>query len=138
MDVDVVNFGMRLAVGTLFLASGAAKLRVGPSRVMQSVGAYKIVSARWAVRIGRVLCPAEILVGGALLAGLTTTIASLSGIGLLSIFNVAIGAALLKGRRNDCGCGIGGGPISRRLLVRNSGLIALLIVCAVQASSRSN
>ena len=52
MDVDVVNFGMRLAVGTLFLASGAAKLRVGPSRVMQSVGAYKIVSARWAVRIG--------------------------------------------------------------------------------------
>lgn len=66
MDGDVVNFGMRLAVGTLFLASGAAKLKVGSSGVMQSVGTYKIVSARSAVRIGTVRGPAEVLVGGAL------------------------------------------------------------------------
>jgi uncharacterized membrane protein YphA (DoxX/SURF4 family) len=132
MDLEQASVAIRLVVGGLFIAAGGLKIRAGSDRVMRSIGAYKILSARWASIAGRWLGPAELTVGIALVAGLLTLPASLVGIALLTIFNFGIGIALLRGQRNECGCGVGVAAISRRLLARNFVLIGLLLVSAIQ------
>jgi hypothetical protein len=121
----------------LFVATSAAKLRAGPAAVMRAVGAYKLLPGRWIALLGRSLGPAELSIGAMLVLGVTTLAASIAGVVLLIMFNVAIGAALWRGRRNECGCGIADMPISRRLIARNTALIVLLLVSATQASSLS-
>ena len=136
MEVETLVVAIRVAVGVLFVATGAAKLRVGPAAVMRGIGAYKLLPERWTALLGRSLGPAELLVGVMLVLGVGTPVAAITGVVLLVMFNVAIGAALRRGRRNDCGCGVAEMPISRRLIARNTALI-LLLVSATLASSLS-
>ena len=137
MDVGTLVVAIRVAVGVLFVATSAAKLRAGPAAVMRAIGAYKILPERWTALLGRSLGPAELLVGVMLVLGVTTPAAAIAGVVLLVMFNVAIGAALRRGRRNECGCGIAEMPISRRLIARNTALIVLLLVSTTLTSSLS-
>jgi uncharacterized membrane protein YphA (DoxX/SURF4 family) len=137
MEVGALVVGVRVAVGVLFVATGAAKLRAGPLSVIRAIGAYKLLPERWTALLGRSLGPAELSVGVMLILGVGTPAAAVAGVVLLVTFNVAIGAALRRGRRNDCGCGIAEMPISRRLIARNTALIVLLLVSATGASNLS-
>ena len=134
MEVGTLVVSVRVAVGVLFVATGAAKLRAGPAAVIRAIGAYKLLPERWTTLLGRSLGPAELLVGVMLVLGVGTPAAAIAGVVLLVMFNVAIGAALRRGRRNQCGCGIAEMPISRRLIARNTALIVLLLVSATHAS----
>jgi len=137
MGVGTLVVAVRVAVGVLFVATGAAKLRAGPVTVTRAIGAYELLPERWMALLGPSLGPAELFVGVMLVLGVTTPAAASAGVVLLVMFNLAIGAALRRGRRNQCGCGIAEMPISRRLIARNTALIVLLLVSATQASSLS-
>ena len=72
MEVGVLVVAVRVAVGVLFVATGASKLRAGPATVMRAIGAYILLPERWMALLGRWLGPAEPFVGVTLILGVTT------------------------------------------------------------------
>jgi len=125
----------RVVAGGVLLAAGLVKLRIGPQSFARAILDYRLIPSALAVPLARALPLMEILIGAALLSGLFVRPAALAGTALLVIFSGAIAAALARGQRNACGCGVGVGAhrgvVSRRLIARNAFLTALLLVAYI-------
>ncbi|HLQ04846.1 MAG TPA: MauE/DoxX family redox-associated membrane protein [Verrucomicrobiae bacterium] len=128
------SIGRMVAGGVLF-AAGLVKLWMGPQSFARAILDYRLIPAALAVPLARALPAMEIVIGAALLTGLLVRPAVLAGTALLVIFSGAVAAALARGQRNACGCGVSVGArrgvVSRRLIARNAFLTALLWVAYI-------
>ncbi len=133
-----IHVALRLSLALLLLGAFRHKAR-DVAGFRAAVANYRILPA-WAVTAGAALLLAgELGVGIALHAPGLAGAAALAAAALLTLYSVAIGVNLVRGRRDiDCGCS---GPGARRtlgvgLLVRNAVLIATAALCAVPTSGR--
>jgi uncharacterized membrane protein YphA (DoxX/SURF4 family) len=122
-----------IGVGLVFVAAGIAKLR--NRRVFPGVVAnYRLLPEALVGPVAFLLPLAELALGLALIAGFG--VAAVPAIVLLLVFAVAIAVNIGRGRAHiDCGCGRSElhQPLSRALVVRNTGL-ALVLVPALVAT----
>jgi hypothetical protein len=133
-----IQVALRLSLALLLLGAFRHKARdLGGFRA--AVADYRILPV-WAVTAGTALLLAgELSVGIALLVPGLGGVAAPAAAALLTLYSVAIGVNLVRGRRDiDCGCS---GPGARRtlgegLLVRNAVLIATATLCALPTSAR--
>jgi uncharacterized membrane protein YphA (DoxX/SURF4 family) len=112
----------RVVLAAVFGLAGVAKLadREGTRRSLRGFGLPE--------RLAAVVAIAELVAAGLLVAPQTATAGAISALALLAAFTTAIGAALARGVRPDCGC-FGRAhsmPVGRGTLARN----ALLATCA--------
>jgi hypothetical protein len=123
---------LRSAYGLLFVASGmSACLRQRSLRL--AVANYRLMPARFVAAFSRGLAILEILAGLLLLTSLglpTYPLAWAITTGLLTLFCVAIGLALVRGLRIPCGCGLllNGHTLTPMTLLRNLLLLTLLLL----------
>ena len=122
---------VRIALGLVLAAAGVAKLR-SASRFSVAIGAYRLLPARAVPVAAGVIPLAEIACGGWLLSGYAVVPAAIASSVLLALFTGAVGVALRRGQRNECGCGLpGASRIGVTVVMRNVGLITALLVLAV-------
>lgn len=116
---------VRFSVAALFLTAGAVKFSSRDTMSL-AVEQYGLLPARLAATFGRLLIPAELLLGGLLLLGvLPGLMLRLLGT-LLLVFAAAVATNLVRGREIDCGCwGNNATPITWGLCLRNA-VLALL------------
>lgn len=121
----VALLATRLVLATVLGVAGVAKLidRQGTRRALLDFG----VPARLARPAALVLPLIELATAAALVPSVSGRWGALAALALLSAFSVAIGAALLRGRRPNCHCfgRLHSAPAGWPTLVRNSGLAAL-------------
>ncbi|PAP77083.1 TlpA family protein disulfide reductase [Rubrivirga marina] len=115
----------RLALAAVFLVAGLAKLAdvAGSRRALRGFG----VPALLAAPLGVALPLVEVVVAVLLLPASTAGAAATAALGLLLVFSVGIGAALLRGQAPDCHCfgQFHSRPAGPATLVRNLALAAL-------------
>ena len=118
----------RIALGVLFLASGALKLR-DPSWP----GAARAMGApRWTVPL---IAPIEIVLGAGLAAGVAEPWPAWLALGLLAAFSAALARVLRRPPQHRPACACFGRwfakPVTAWSLVRNGVLAALAVVALV-------
>lgn len=125
----------RLAIGTVWLIAGSAKLvdREPRGRLVTDFG---LLPDRTAAAVGRALPYIELTLGALLIAGLGTVPAAAVSAVILGVFSLAIAVNLARGHRIECRCfgRMGHGPISWLTVVRNLALISAALVVAVGPS----
>ena len=130
---ELVATAVRIGAGSLLLGAGLIKWRHGVDRFTTAVLRYEIVQGRVARAVGRTVPASEILLGALLLSGLVTRSAAIAAAVLVAGFTIAVGVSYARGRRNDCGCGGAlGGRIGPRLIARNAGLLAALLLLSLR------
>lgn len=132
----ILAFTARAALALLFAAAAWHKLR-DRNRFEAVIRAYRMVPRAWEAPVASVLPAAEALVAIGLCYSPWREAASLTAIGLLSLYTFAIAANLAFGNRDvDCGCFASDVriPLTGWLVVRNGLLIAAaaLIVLPVR------
>jgi uncharacterized membrane protein YphA (DoxX/SURF4 family) len=96
--------GARLAIGAIFVLAGATKLSA-LGTFTATLLAYDILPVSLLRPVALILPWAEVVVGLYLLAGLFARAAAWGAIGLLAVFMLAIGQAVIRGLSlEDCGC----------------------------------
>ncbi len=134
-----IHVALRLSLALLLLGAFRHKVR-DVAGFRAAVANYRILPAGAVTAGAALLLAGELGVGIALLVPGLGAAAALAAAMLLTLYSVAIGVNLVRGRRDiDCGCS---GPGARRslgegLLVRNAVLIATAALCAVPMSGRS-
>lgn len=123
---------VRGAYGLLFLAAGISKC-LRQRSVRLAVANYRLMPARAVPAFSQLLALLEIIAGVLLLLspGLPTyRLGWIMATGLLALFCLAIGLALLRGLRIPCGCGLllNGHVLTPATLLRNLLLLALLLL----------
>jgi uncharacterized membrane protein YphA (DoxX/SURF4 family) len=121
---------IRAGSGLLFLAAGASKLLRWRS-VRHTVMQYRLLPSPGAGIFAWLIVPAELTAGALLMCSLwlpVHTVAWAIAGGLLALFSIAIGSALIRGIFIPCGCGwlLGNHTITPAALARNLLLIAAL------------
>ncbi len=123
---------MRGALAVLFAYSASHKLR-DINAFDATLRGYRIIPESWAKPAAWSFPAVELCLVALLLLPQWAPLAGMAGAALLSIYSIAIGTNLARGRRDiDCGC-LGPSqrqPLSSWLLARNG----LLIIAAVSAS----
>jgi uncharacterized membrane protein YphA (DoxX/SURF4 family) len=122
MDDTAIAFVLitRLALGSIFIWTGATKLGAGD--LGTAISRYGIVPAPVARPLAAILPPAELLLGGLLLLGAFVPVALLAGAVLIGVFATAMVVAMRSGRAIPCGCLgdrsalVGPGTIARNVL----------------------
>lgn len=128
--VDLVSSAegiARVAAGAVLLVAGLAKLRIGPHGFAEAILGYRLLPTSLVGPFVLAIPALELIIGAALLAGVTVQLAAIAGMAVIATFSVAVVVALARGQHNPCGCGLAPSPVSRRLLLRNAALIVLLI-----------
>ena len=95
--------GSRLLLGALFLYAGALKA-TDVAAFAGSVASYQILPYAWNILLAAILPYVEILVGVLLLANTRVRASALLSGVLSGIFLAALGSALARGLKIDCGC----------------------------------
>ncbi|MCC7518025.1 MAG: DoxX family membrane protein [Verrucomicrobiae bacterium] len=124
-----VHLVFRLGVGAVFLWSGFVKLRA-PLPFADSIATFNILPMVWVNVMALGLPPLEILLGFLLVVGFKRREVAFGIVVLTTIFLLALGQALARGLKVDCGCFGGGTPSVAKAwgaLVRD----LLLLFCAV-------
>jgi hypothetical protein len=118
------------ALGVILLCSAASKFR-HPKGFILTVVNYRVMPVGCAMVVGRILPYAELAVGGLLISGAYSKVATAAASALLLSFTLAVGINVLRGRDIDCGCfGSHSHPIRARLLLQDVSLTMLsLLVC---------
>lgn len=131
----VVVFAVQVVLGSIFVVSGAGKLR-HPVAFTVAIMEYRVLAPRQARRVACVLPATECILGFACIAGLALpVIAALLAL-LLLAFTWAISINLARGRSFDCHCfGSGGAQIGAPLLLRNVLLLLTAVWLAVAGRS---
>jgi uncharacterized membrane protein YphA (DoxX/SURF4 family) len=95
---------IRTLISLVFLTAAYGKLRHGVP--FQGVVAnYRLLPGAMVAPTAYLIPPVELLLGATLLLGLAYPWSQLSAAGLLSLFALAMGINLRRGRRHiDCGC----------------------------------
>ncbi|MCY7303198.1 MAG: redoxin domain-containing protein [Thermoleophilia bacterium] len=121
----VVLFASRLVLATVLGVAGVAKLidRQGTRRALLDFG----VPARLARPAALVLPLIELATAAALVPSRSGRWGAVAALGLLSVFSIAVGIALVRGRRPDCHCfgQLHASQAGWRTLIRNLGLMGL-------------
>jgi uncharacterized membrane protein YphA (DoxX/SURF4 family)/peroxiredoxin len=130
--IELTLLACRLLLATVFLLAGGAKLvdPAGSRKALRDFG-LPLAIARPLV----VLLPLlELAVAAALIAVSLEWYGACGALGLLSFFLIAVGIAMLRGRKPDCHCfgQLHSEPAGWKTLVRN----ALLAACAGWLVSR--
>lgn len=130
IDPALVGVGLaRVFVGAILVMAGTAKLKAGNREFARAVGAYELVPQRIADFVARVVPWGEVLAGALLVVGLATRPAAVVAFGLLAVFSGALAIALIRGKKEGCGCfGRAKSELIRwRLVYRNLVIGALLL-----------
>lgn len=99
--------------------------------------AYELVPVRAVVAVGRALPLVEAAIGVGVLVPLTRQPALIAFAALMLLYAGAMGANLLRGRRQiDCGCGGESHPLSWGLVLRNAVLAAVALAVSGPTSQR--
>jgi hypothetical protein len=127
---------VRTLIALIFLSAAIGKMRNW--QIFRGVVAnYRLLPQVLVGPVTYALPPAEAAIGAALPTGLLMPWPAAAAAGLLSVFAVAMGINLLRGRRHiDCGCfqGTLKQPLRWTLVSRNA-LLALLLTAAAAAPS---
>lgn len=128
----LLQLGLSLGVGAVFVASALPKLR-HPRGFVLAVMEYRILPARLSRIVGRLIPPMELVAGLLLLTGTSVQIAALVLATLAVSFIAAVGTNLRRGRALDCNCF--GEKAKRRIgwrvLVEEVALLAVCLVAAI-------
>lgn len=127
-----IEFVASTLLGYMFLSSSIIKLSDLQTHYL-SVSAYKIIPDKYTYSFSILEAVYEAMIALCLIFGLFLKIAFLNGALLLTIYSIAIGINLKRGRTDlDCGCGgiVGNHKISRKLIWRNLFLITISIFFA--------
>ena len=100
---STLSFSFALAIGSILIISGAAKLRAREA-TLSGVLEYEILPRRLARPFARVLPYLEMAVGLALVGNLWPAIAALCATSLLTSFAFAVAVNLVRGRVLRCHC----------------------------------
>ena len=123
---DLVLAG-RWVVGIVLLHAGLLKLLVaGEVETRRAVARYGVLPERLVAPAARSLPWVEIVLGGALCAGVLLVPVAWCAAALLFVFAVAVGWHVARGARFGCGCGQGT-QISWSLAARD-GILGLIAV----------
>lgn len=101
--MDEIGFAAAAALGATLIVSGTSKLR-DPGGFILGVLEYDLLPSRLAVVYARLLPPAELLCGVALVFGVERVPVGIVAVALLISFSVAVGASMARGRRLACHC----------------------------------
>jgi uncharacterized membrane protein YphA (DoxX/SURF4 family) len=101
--VEVFVIVVRIAIGSIFIASSIPKLRQ-PYDFLASVYSYKLVGLQFGLAVAMVLPWVELFVGICLVGGILVTGALLASIGLFAMFSFVLASALWHGLNISCGC----------------------------------
>jgi putative oxidoreductase len=120
---------VRWFLGLVFIIAGTDKI-AQPEVFAISIDAYKLLPA-FSVNVFALVVPwVELISGIFLLAGVFLRGSSLMVVSLLSVFTVAVLAALLRGLQIDCGC-FGaqyGSPIGISKILEDLGMLLLALL----------
>lgn len=128
---------LRLGLALVFAVAGLAKL-ADPGAMRETLLEFG-VPPRMAVAGAIALPLAELAVAALLLPTVTARWGAAGALVLLAAFCVAIGRALARGERPDCGClgSVHSSPIGPNTLVRNAILCALAVMVLAAGAGRS-
>ena len=133
--------GAAVATGAVLLISALPKARK-PAEFAEQVADYKVLPARIAPVVARLVLSAEFVAGLMLLGSLSLTplvrqVGAALAVTLFALFSVALGTALARGAEIDCAC-FGGNSqlevIGPQSLVRTMMLLALAVVAGLRSS----
>jgi Methylamine utilisation protein MauE len=128
-----IHVAIRTLIALVFLSAAVGKLR--HFVVFQGVlGNYRLLPQVWVAPAAHILPPLEAAIAAGLLCGWASPYPQAAAMILLSLFALAMGINLLRGRRNiDCGCFQSAfrQQLSWILVLRNSVLVLLLQVIIV-------
>jgi Methylamine utilisation protein MauE len=131
---------IRTLIALVFVSAAVGKMRNWA--IFRGVVAnYRLLPQVLVGPVTYVLPPAEAAIGAALPTGLLAPWTEAAAALLLSVFAVAMGINLLRGRRHiDCGCfqGTLKQPLSWTLVSRNALLALLLVAAGAAASGRAD
>jgi hypothetical protein len=106
--------------GFLLIAAAAAKVRA-PRRFAMVVAGYRLAPSALVEPLAWRVPGVEVILGAVLISGWHPTVMLRLAAALSASFGLAM-AALLRGRRPSCGCGVGEDrPVNRLLVARTSG-----------------
>lgn len=129
MDPAITTLA-RLGLALLLGGSAAHKLR-DRLRFQGILADYRLLPQALVPIAACLLVGVELGLAAGLLVAWTAPAAALAAAGVLTVYGLAIGINLARGRRDiDCGCGGPGQPLHPWLLARNAVLVG---VCAVAA-----
>jgi uncharacterized membrane protein YphA (DoxX/SURF4 family) len=100
---DYLALLARLVLGLVFLVAGTEKI-ANPAAFAASIVNYKIVSHFVGLVLATILSWTELLCALAILFGISVRGSSLLLSGLLIVFTLAVGSALVRGLDISCGC----------------------------------
>jgi len=123
----------RFVLASVFLLSGMAKLPQR-SQFETALQRYELLPHRIVRPIARALPVAEVSCALMLFVGFLILPVTICVACLLTVFSVAVGVNLVRGRRIECGCFTPGLPskIGWATVIRNAVLIAMAIVVAAE------
>ncbi|GLZ31557.1 hypothetical protein Lesp02_37450 [Lentzea sp. NBRC 105346] len=132
--ISAFLFGTRLALGTMLLVAGAAKLG-STVDFAATVDRYRVLPAALVPLVATLVPLLEVGCGALLLLGVAPRVAAPLAAGLLVAFAVAMAVNLVRGERFDCGCGGTDREISWWLVARNVVLSAAAVAVAALPSA---
>ena len=118
-------WALRLALGGLFLVTGALKLE-DPGAFALEIHNYQLLPelAPW---LAATLPAMELAIGGAIVVGTRAWVraGALAAVGMMLVFTTAVGSAVGRGINISCGCfGSGSGPVTSATVLRDLALLA--------------
>jgi uncharacterized membrane protein YphA (DoxX/SURF4 family) len=122
---------LRFALAAVLLWAAVPKL-LDPTTFATDISNYRLVPDSWAGPLAIMLPVLELVIAGALLAGVEARGAALIAGGMLVVFSVAMGQAMARGIDLECGCfgtttesAVGWDSIARNVfLIALAGMIA--------------
>ncbi len=101
--ITIALFFVRIFIGGYFLYAAIPKL-ADPLAFATSIGHYGLLPV-WSVHAVALVLPwLEVLAGVGLLLGFKTRLSALLCGGMLLVFTIAVGWAVINGLQIDCGC----------------------------------
>lgn len=123
-------------LGTVFLATGLAKLR-DPRGFRTALSGYRLIPLTLVRPVAAIVPAAEVALGVACLVP-GSRAGAMGGMAMvLMAFAVLTSATLLQGDKVGCGCGIGSddAPLTWAVPVRNGSFVLLALLGSAQASA---
>jgi uncharacterized membrane protein YphA (DoxX/SURF4 family) len=126
---------LRIALGALFLYAAATKLPDLAS-FAESVANYRLVPSAVVPAAAVAVIGVEIVLGLLLVTGRLARATALVATGLLALFTVGLGQALLRGIDLRCGCFGGTERATWLTVLRDVSLLAAALVLLVRGPGR--
>jgi len=121
----------RLLVAVILIVAAVGKLGRADA-FTDAIGRYGLLPSSWVPTVASVLPAVELVLGLALALGILVAPVAAACAVLLAVFATAVAVSLMRGRRFDCGCGLGDPEISWMHVGRSAALTALAIVAALE------